>query len=198
MTTAQTTSPARTAPQKYDFLRQTLRERWAAIMWGLFWHSVFRWSPSGLHGWRRFLLRLFRARIDPTVLISPSVRVLFPWNLTLGPYVNIQPRTILNCMGRISIGRGTLVSRYAHMCAGTHEYQRPDMRIERCPIEIGQNVWIATDAFVGPGVKIGDGCLLAARSSAFHDLPSGMVCIGEPAEPRHVRFQEQPADEQGD
>ena len=29
---------------------------------------------------------------------------------------------------------------------------------------------------------------LAARSSAFHDLPAGKVCIGEPAEPRYDRF----------
>jgi putative colanic acid biosynthesis acetyltransferase WcaF len=83
----------------------------------------------------------------------------------------------------VSIGDRTRISQYSHICAGTHEYQRPDMRIEPRPITIGNDVWIAADAFVGPGVRIGDGAMLAARSSAFHDLPEGMICVGEPARP---------------
>ena len=189
MTTAQTSAHARTAPRRHDFLTQSFAERMGSIAWALVWHVPFRWSPPPFAGWRRLLLRLFRARIAPTAHIASSVRVHFPWNLTICPQVRIQPYVILNCMGRITVGRGTLVSQYAHLCAGTHEYQRADMKIVRCPIEIGSDVWIAADAFVGPGVTLGDGCLLAARSSAFHDLPVGMVCIGEPAEPRHPRFE---------
>ena len=64
------------------------------------------------------------------------------------------------------------------------------MKIVRRAITIGCNVWIAADAFVGPGVTLGDDCLLAARSSAFHDLPAGQVCIGEPAKPRRARYEE--------
>ena len=90
---------------------------------------------------------------------------------------------IVNCMGKIAIGRGTRISRYAHLCAGTHDYTSRDMRLLRGPITIGRHVWIAADAFVGPGVTIGDGVLLAARSSAFRDLPPGQICIGEPALP---------------
>ena len=61
------------------------------------------------------------------------------------------------------------------------------MSIMPAPIVVGEDVWIAADAFVGPGVTLGDGVVLAARSSAFHDLPEGMVCIGEPARPRRPR-----------
>ena len=55
------------------------------------------------------------------------------------------------------------------------------------PIVIGRDCWIATDAFVGPNTRIGDGSMLAARSTAFGDLPGGMLLIGEPATPRRPR-----------
>ncbi len=165
------------------FLRQTRGERAADLLWGLTWHLLFRLSPPPLHGWRRFLLRLFRARIDPTATIAPSVRVDYPWNLAVDREVVIAHNVIINCMGRVDIGAGTRISQYAHLCAGTHDYLRRDMKIVSRPITIGKGVWIAADAFVGPKVTIGDRSLLAARSSAFSDLPSGYVCIGEPAKP---------------
>lgn len=185
-----TTGHPRTAPRGHDFLAQSAGERLATIAWAIVRHTLFRWSPPPCSGWRRMLLRIFGARVDRTVHIAPSVRILLPWNLVIGPRVRIQPHVILHCMGRIEIGSGTLVSQYAHLCAGTHEYARPDMRIERRSITVGRDVWIAADAFVGPGVTLGDGCLLAARSSAFQDLPEAMVCIGEPAEARHGRYEE--------
>jgi putative colanic acid biosynthesis acetyltransferase WcaF len=98
----------------------------------------------------------------------------------------VAHKVIINCMGRVRIGAGTLISQYAHLCAGTHDYRRRDMRIVSCPITIGSGVWIAADAFVGPDVTIGDRSLLAARSSAFSDLPAGQVCLGEPAKPYRV------------
>ena len=45
--------------------------------------------------------------------------------------------------------------------------------------------------FVGPGVHIGAGSVVGARSSVFRDLPPGMVCTGSPARPvRPVRAAE--------
>jgi putative colanic acid biosynthesis acetyltransferase WcaF len=57
------------------------------------------------------------------------------------------------------------------------------------PIRIGDECWIAADAFVGPGVTIGDRTVLGARASAFNDLPSDVIAVGTPAQPikpRHL------------
>lgn len=174
--------------QEPAFLEMTVRERLAHSWWSVAWFLLFRLTPPFCHGWRRMMLRAFGATVHRSAKIDQTVRVDYPWNLRVGPLVRIQHGVILNCMGTIEIGDGTLVSQYAHLCAGTHEYQKQRMRVLRCPIRIGKNVWIAADAFVGPDVTIGDECLLAARSSAFHDLPTGQVCIGEPAEPRFARY----------
>nr|WP_276611693.1 hypothetical protein [Thiorhodococcus mannitoliphagus] len=49
------------------------------------------------------------------------------------------------------------------------------------PITVGADAWITADVFVGPGVTIGDGVVVTARSSVFDDLPSWTVVRGNPA-----------------
>jgi putative colanic acid biosynthesis acetyltransferase WcaF len=55
------------------------------------------------------------------------------------------------------------------------------------PIVIGANAWIAADAFVGPGVTIGDGAVLAARGVAVRDIEPWTVHGGNPAKLIRVR-----------
>lgn len=141
-----------------------------------------------MNRWRVFVLRRFGAEIDSSTFIHPTVRIDFPWNLSIGSESVIEHCAIINCMGKVAIGPRCRISQYAHICAGTHAYHEQTMPIVREPIEIGADVWIAADAFVGPGVTIGEGSLLAARSSAFGSLPAGYVCLGEPAKPHKPRF----------
>lgn len=49
------------------------------------------------------------------------------------------------------------------------------------PIRIGANVWIGFDAVVMPGVTIGDGAIVGARSVVFDDVPAGTLVAGNPA-----------------
>lgn len=39
---------------------------------------LFRFSPQPCWGWRRFLLRLFRAKVGREVQIHPSTRIFMP------------------------------------------------------------------------------------------------------------------------
>jgi acetyltransferase-like isoleucine patch superfamily enzyme len=49
------------------------------------------------------------------------------------------------------------------------------------PIRIGANVWIGFDVVVMPGVTIGDGSIVGARSVVFDDVPPSVVVAGNPA-----------------
>jgi acetyltransferase-like isoleucine patch superfamily enzyme len=49
------------------------------------------------------------------------------------------------------------------------------------PVRIGSNVWIGFDACVLPGVTIGDGAVIGARSVVVHDVPAYSVVAGNPA-----------------
>lgn len=155
-----------------------LVQGWWLVQW-----FIFRPSPQVLYGFRRCLLRLFGARIGAHVLVRPTAWITYPWKLSVGDYSWIGDEVVLYSLGDIQIGAHTVISQRSYLCAGTHDYTRPSFDISAPPIHIGDQVWIASDVFVAPGVSIGDGAVVGARSSVFHDLPMGMVCVGSPAQP---------------
>ncbi|MDG2054470.1 MAG: hypothetical protein P8J86_07170 [Phycisphaerales bacterium] len=169
------------SPRLRVFLPMPLGERLKGLAWWMMRYFLFRPSFALGNKWRCTLLRIFGAKIGAKVVIDPSVKIDFPWNLHIGTQSIIARGVILNCMGLIDIGSQVRISQYAHLCAGTHLYEREDMRIKRSGIKVGDQSWLATDTFVGPGVNIGSSVILAARSSAFSDLPSDYICLGEPA-----------------
>lgn len=174
-------------PRHRIFLPSTRGERALAVLWATVRTLLFRPSPPFAHPWRVLLLKSFGAKVGRRVRLEPSILVRHPWRLTIGDDCVIAHRVIFDCMGEITIRRGTRISQYVHLCAGTHEYTRPDMQIVRRPITVGEEVWIAADVFIGPGVTIEDRAIVAARSSVFHDLTGGMIAAGEPATVRRPR-----------
>jgi putative colanic acid biosynthesis acetyltransferase WcaF len=124
---------------------------------------------------------LFGARVGRDVHIYPSVRILLPWQLKIGDQSAIGDGAIIYNVGTIAIGSRTTVSQYAHLCAGSHDYRDPAFSLLRLPITIGDEAWICADAFVGPGVCIGDRAIVGARAVASKNVPSGMIVVGNPA-----------------
>lgn len=53
---------------------------------------------------------------------------------------------------------------------------------------IGNDVWIGYDALIMPGVNIGDGSIIAARSVVTRDVPPYSIVGGNPASVRRQRF----------
>ena len=93
----------------------------------------------------------------------------------------IGDHAIIYSLGPVHIGARAVISQYAHICAGTHDYSDPTFRLIRSPITLGEDVWIGADAFVGPGVTVGDLAVLGARSCAYKDLEGGRIHVGNPA-----------------
>ena len=89
----------------------------------------------------------------------------------------------LYSLGEIEIGDDVVISQKSYLCAATHDYTKPSFDMIDKKITIEDQAWLATDVFIAPGVTIGRGSLIGARSSVFSDMPEGMVCIGSPAKP---------------
>ena len=142
---------------------------------------AFALSPRQFWFWRRSMLRLFGASIAGDVHIYPSAKISIPWNLTIGRESSVGDKAILYALGPITIGPQTTVSQYAHICAGSHDYQAPDMELTKPAIVIGEGVWICADAFVGPGVSIGDRAVIGARCVVMRDAAEDTVYVGNPA-----------------
>jgi putative colanic acid biosynthesis acetyltransferase WcaF len=168
-------------PRRRVFRRLTRGGQLAAFAWRWGQRFLFYPSPIFANAWRRFLLRCFGTRIDSTATISPSVRIIHPWNLTLGPGVVICHNVVLDCQAPITVGEMTRISQFSHLCTATHSYEHRNMPIIGRRIKVGNRCWLAADVFIGSGVTIGDRAILGARSSVFRDIPPGMVMIGSPA-----------------
>jgi putative colanic acid biosynthesis acetyltransferase WcaF len=159
------------------------REKIGRLLWGVVQATLFRLSFHNWYGWRRMLASAFGARLEAPVRLRRTVRIECPWNLTMGPESSAGDRALLYCLGPVTIGARVSVSQNAHICAGTHDHTRPDLPLLRPPITIGDDVWIAADAFVGPGITIGAGAILGARGCAFKDLEPWTIYGGNPARP---------------
>lgn len=159
----------------------TLGNRLFRAGWATAWLLLARWTPPPLHRWRSVILRAFGAKVARGARVHGSARIWFPPNLVLREQVLIGPRTTLYNQGRITIGARTIVSQGAHLCASTHDIADPHFQLVVRPIEVGEGCWIAAEAFVGPGVRVGDGAVIAARAALFADAAPGCVYRGNPA-----------------
>lgn len=159
----------------YDFGHYLVRYCWIIV-----YHIAFRPSPRFFFFWRNFLLRVFGARIGKSVRIEPSVRIEFPWKLTIGDYSSVDRDVWLYSLDKITIGRFVTVSMKSFICTGSHDHRQANMPLITAPVAVGDNVWLAADVFVSPGITICDNTVVGCRSTVLHDLPANSVCGGYP------------------
>jgi putative colanic acid biosynthesis acetyltransferase WcaF len=155
-------------------------EMYRRLLWG-FGRWLFRLSPRPCFGWRRCILRCFGAKVGNEVNIYSSALIYFPWNLSIGNWSSIGEWALVYNLGPVTIGEKVTVSQGAHICAGTHDYRQTDMPLLKPPIEIKDQVWICADAFVGPGVTVGEGAVIGARAVVTRNVEPWTIIAGNPA-----------------
>lgn len=160
--------------------KYTQREMALRVLW-IPGQYLLRLSPRPFFGWRRLVLRAYGARVGANVHVHNSTRVAMPWNLTLGDWSAVGEDVLVYNLGPVVIGERATVSHRAHLCAGTHDYRRADLPLEKPPIVVGSQAWVCADAFVGPGVTVGEGAVVGAAAVAVRDIPPWTVVAGNPA-----------------
>jgi len=159
------------------------RSAFVVQLWWLVQSTFFAGSPQFLYGWRRFLLRLFGAKIGKSVLIRPSARITYPWKLNIGNYSWVGDEVELYNLGEITIEANAVISQRSYLCTGSHDTTKPTFDIYAKPITVQEQAWVASDVFIAPGITIGRGAVIGARSTVLEDMPAGMICYGYPARP---------------
>ena len=141
------------------------RAGWYVVLWWLVRDTLFLCSPQPFYAWRRFLLRAFGARIGRNVLVRPTARVTYPWKLSIDDDAWLGDFVELYTLADIHIGSDAVVSQNSYLCTGGHDHRVPSFDIFARPITVESQAWIAADVFVGPGVTVGYGAVVAARSA---------------------------------
>lgn len=157
-----------------------LRNRVYRILWGVVWVIFFYPSPKPFHRWRAFLLRVFGAKVGKGVHVYPGARIWAPCNLELADECGIANGVTLYSQGKIFIGKRAVISQGAHLVTGTHDYTKYEFPLIIKPIHIGAHAWVAAEVFIHPGITIGDGCIIGARSVVTMNMPGWKICAGHP------------------
>lgn len=159
----------------------SLANRLKRTGWKIVWLIAARWTPPPAHRWRIALLRMFGAQVSWKAYIYPNVEIWAPWNLTIEDYGTLARSVVCYNIAPVSIGMRAVVSQGVHLCTGTHDYLDPAFPLTARPISVGRRAWVCADAFVGPGVSISDGVILAAAAVAYRNLEPWAIYTGNPA-----------------
>ncbi len=156
----------------------TTRQKVVRALWGLV-APLWALAP----GARPALLRLFGGAVGPGCRLGRRVQIVIPWNVALGAGVEVGDDVILYSLGRIAVGDRCVLDVHAHLCAGTHDHTSPLFPLITPPIEVGAGSFIGADAYVGPGVTLGESCVVLPRASVYKDFPAATTLRGNPARP---------------
>lgn len=151
------------------------------LLWTVVEVLLFRTSPYPAFGWRRMLLRSFGAKIGRRCNIHSTVRIWAPWNLEMDDHSCLGPRVDCYSVDKITIGAHATVSQDAFLCTASHDISSPRMPLTTRPIVLGCASWVTARAFIGPGVTIGEGAVVAAVAVVVKDVPAWTVVGGNPA-----------------
>ncbi len=157
------------------------------VLWSVVEATLFRYSFHTWSGWRAGLLRAFGAKIGSGCTIRRTANVYYPWNLRMGAMSSLGDNVQVYNLGMIELGRCATISQEAYLCGGTHDYRYRTMPLIRKPIAIGADAWVCARAFIGPGVTVGEGAIVAAGSVVHKDVEGWTIVGGNPAKVLKVR-----------
>jgi putative colanic acid biosynthesis acetyltransferase WcaF len=171
---------------RLDQFRPTNFERGASkpkeILWVLvrafFFLSPIPW-PNRI---KASLLRMFGAKVGKGLYLRPRVNIHFPWKLTLGDYCWIGDSCELLNLEPITFEDHVALAHEVYLAAGSHDVRSRTMKYANRPIYIGSGTWVATRAFIGPGVTIGRNCVVGACAVVLASVDHHSIVTGPRAE----------------
>ena len=160
----------------------SLKNKIRRAVWNTTYYLLFRpFALPFFNSWRILLLKIFGAKIGKKCQIKSSAKIWAPWNIILGNFVALGQKTELYSVNIITIGDKVTISQKSFICTASHDISQINKPLMTKPITINSYSWIAADAFVGPGVTIGEGAVVGARAAVFKDVEPWCVVGGNPA-----------------
>ncbi|MCL4829767.1 MAG: acyltransferase [Caldilinea sp.] len=120
------------------------------------------------------------------VRISPLRNISFGSNVAVGYDVLLRPEGGLNIGNRVLIGHGSKIITANHVIPNDRRSVFGAGHI-REQVTIKDDVWIAANTVILPGVTLGEGCVVAAGAVVTDDVPPYAIVGGVPARLIRIR-----------
>jgi putative colanic acid biosynthesis acetyltransferase WcaF len=115
------------------------------------------------------------------VVIRSNVNITFPWRFQVGDDVWLGEEVIVLSLAPVVIESNVCISQRAFLCTGSHDFRAADFDLITKPITIRSRSWVAAQAFIAPGVEIGERSMVAAGSVVSENVPPKSLVRGNPA-----------------
>ena len=173
----------------------------------IYWEKLFRngWQRYMLfqvglvpsHHIRKFIYKALGAEIGKNVVFHFRTEVRHPSRLKIGDGTIIGDNALLASLRGLTIGKNVNLSSNVSIYTGAHDHRDPYFRSTPAttrPVNIGDRVWIGSNAIILTGVNIGEGAVVCAGCVVTKDVEPYAVVAGIPAKkvnerPHDLRYE---------
>lgn len=157
--------------------------------------EVFSYGPMPDH-LKGMLLRHYGATVGNNPTIFPGVWIRPIKGLSIGDNVSIGKDVIITTAGTVTIGNNVMIGHGSKIISANHVIPpgRGQMRFsghENKPVVVENDVWIAAQVVILPGVRIGEGAVVCAGAVVTKDVPPFAIVGGVPSRILRYRSAEQ-------
>lgn len=151
------------------------------LLWYVTNHLFFKsyWLPFQRP--KRFLLRLFGAKLGKGIVLKPGINIKYPWFLKVGNNCWIGEDVWIDNLASVIIEDHVCVSQGAFLLTGSHNYKRSSFNLILKPIRLEEGSWLGAKSVVCQGVTVGANAILSVNSVAYKDLEPCGIYRGNPA-----------------
>lgn len=143
-------------------------------------------TPFFMRRWRRFVTCCFGrlcgdCKISRSASLARNCRIDYPWRISIGDRSSVGAGAWAYALNEIVIGKYVCVGEDVRLLTGSHDITASSFDLVTKPITVEDNVWVATGATILPGVRIGEGAVVAAGAVVTKDVEPWTVVGGNPA-----------------
>jgi maltose O-acetyltransferase len=133
------------------------------------------------HSFRRFIYRLSGIKIGKGTTIHSGATLYETKNISIGDDAIIGEKAVLDGRARLQIGNHVDIASEVMIYNSQHDINDENFKAVYGDVVIDDYVFIGPRAIVLPGVKIGQGAVIAAGAVVTKDVPPYAIVAGVPA-----------------
>ena len=171
--------------QKLELYKKPLdwspgRSFFIRILWVMFFKLLVNSFMPGT-AWRKFILRIFGAKIGKGGKFKPNIKITFPWRLIIGDYCWIGENVWIDNLALVKIGNRVCISQGVYLCTGNHNYKKDLFNLILQKIVIEDDCWIAAKSIIAPGSILKRGSVSSLGTVVSGILEEDGIYKGNPA-----------------